>query len=152
MAKEWSCNNQCKSNCCSEIFLELSPEQREQFERDETFIQEKDEVEKLEGLDFYRWLRFHEQFAVQNMLDGRKKIIFKGKIFDIKYNPFLSKDLLYVDDPCQKLNDDYFCTVYGNRPKMCKLAKCPVFDASVRIRWFAKHGKLKSVVKTAGKS
>lgn len=141
--KDWDCDMSCGFNCCSELFIELTPEQREQFERERFFIQEPSEL--LDDLEFYRWLRYHDQFSVQEMLDGRKKIIFTGKIYDIKYNPYLSKDILYVDNTCTKLNDEYFCTVYGNRPKMCGLAKCPVFDKSKRIRWFGKHGRLNAI-------
>lgn len=135
----------CGFNCCSEVFIELTPQQREQLEREKYFIQEPSD--NLDDLEFYRWLKYHDQFAVQHLLDGRKKIIFTGKICDFKYNSFLSKDILYVDTPCKKLNDKYFCTVYGNRPKMCRLAKCPAFDPKNSIRWYGTHGKLKQFMK-----
>jgi len=118
--KVWTCGNQCKSNCCSEVFLAITPEQRVMLENHGHFIADSNMTD-------WRWLGFHKRFSIEKLEGGKRKISIH-KPYSFKFNPYLSKEMLNIENKCEQLMPDNRCRVYRNRPQICKVSECPVFE------------------------
>ena len=136
--KEWGCRMQCQSNCCSSVFLKVTPEQRVSLESKGYFIAKHDFTE-------FRWLGFHKAFTIQKLDNGDRKVTV-NKEYRFIFNKFEASDFLYVADRCIQLMKDNKCKVYRNRPMICKVGKCTVFDDSPNLQWFAENGHLKDQI------
>jgi len=135
-AKEWRCNNQCQSNCCSAVWLKVTPEQRASINKKGYFTVKSDYGD-------WRWMEFHKQVKVEKLDGGYRKIIIVKPIEKILYNPFVKSDFIYIQGKCNKLMKDGKCKIYRNRPLACKVSECPVFSDNSRKQWFAENGYLK---------
>lgn len=133
--KEWSCDNQCKSNCCSSVFLVIDSEQLISLKKYGFYYAH----DKYSDWD---WLSFHKMFKIEDEGD-RKKITLKTDEYEIKYNDYLQENMLYVDDKCEHIMEDNRCAIFEDRPKVCRISECPVFSFKKKIQWYAVNGKLK---------
>lgn len=135
LGRSWQCNNQCGSDCCSEIFLPLSDMQKETLARGHYFA----------GPNYtdWKWLGYHPGVKVQKI--GIKRKIIPLKEYTIKYNEALGKHMLHMETRCGKLMPDRRCKVYRSRPEVCKKAECIVYSDRPWIRWYGKNGLLKDV-------
>lgn len=139
MGKDWECKNQCESNCCSEIFLDLPPAYHQSFEKEGYFIVGNNYTE-------FDWLEFHEGLKIEKLPKGNRKISIKeGVKSEVIFNPFRGYNMLHVLTPCNKLEPDGRCKIYRARPKICATSLCPVFTDKPTIMWFAAAGLLKDV-------
>lgn len=139
--RTWSCCNQCKSDCCSEVFLNLTDSQKEQWEKKKAIFMTKRK-------DVYRYLSFHkgiELLPVNKMTYILK--VKRGIKRELKKNPFNDQWYLCIDDPCSKLMTNKRCKIYRARPQICMVGKCPVFETDKKITWFGHNGKLKRFMK-----
>ena len=135
--KDWSCKNQCMSNCCSEIFFPLNPEQRVCYDQNGYWIAPHDYTD-------WDWVKMHNAVQVTKLTDGQRRISVSDDVDKkIIYNSLLSMDMLRVEDKCRNLLKDGRCKVYRARPQICKKADCPVFTVDPKVIWYAKIGFLK---------
>jgi len=138
--KDWTCNNQCRGNCCSEIFLPLPPAYKTSFLEKGFYIANNNYSD-------YRWLEFHKVIIMEKMPSGDRKISLKeGTEYKIIFNPFKGYDELYVKDVCMMLRQDLKCKVFRARPDICKKSRCIVFDNSLEIQFYAENGLLKEKI------
>lgn len=135
--KDWSCNNQCQSNCCSEIFLVLDEEQKQSYETKGYFIADN-------NYNDYNWLKLNKALKIKKLLGGNRQITidktYKSKLL---YHPVIKKDILYIDNKCSKLLDNGRCGIYRIRPQACRKGRCFVFEDNAELNWIAMNGKLK---------
>ena len=136
-AKNWNCNNICGVNCCSEIFLHLTPEQRVSFDTEGFFIAPSEYSD-------WRWVGFHKNVFLEKLKDGSRKVSLSPDVeYEIIFNDTISMDVIKVKDKCSKLMSNGKCKVYRARPDICSRAECPVFSTNPRAIWYAKHSILK---------
>jgi Fe-S-cluster containining protein len=136
--KDWTCNRQCKSDCCSEIYLPLNPEQKKSFEADGSWVVDNNYSD-------FGWMEYHKCLKIEKLKGGDRKITFLGGNVQHKivFNPFKNTDEIYILDKCTKLLTDGRCKVYRARPEICKKALCPVFDIRASLQFYAQNGRLK---------
>lgn len=137
--KEWVCNNTCGFNCCSEIFLPVTPIQRMFINKKGYFVVEEDYTD-------FKWLGYHDAFDIKELDEGKKKIIVKTKDYKYYWNPYVKKHMIYIKNKCNKILDDNKCSIFEDRPVICMKAECPVFSEKKKIRWYGKKGLLKEKV------
>lgn len=137
--KIWQCNNQCNSNCCSEVWLKINPEQRYSLEKQGYFIAEPD-------LSEWRWVEFHKKLNIEKLAKGKRKISVRNDDYKIRWNEYLNTDMVYVKDKCIQLLPDNRCRVYRNRPMVCKIGECAVFSIKKKIQWYGENGLLKDKI------
>ena len=137
--KVFSCKLQCGSNCCSSVWLMLSPDQRVSLTNKGFFVAKHDFTD-------YTWLKYHKQFKVDKLDKGERKITLKTKDYKIKWNPFVNSDFVYVEDKCIQLMENNKCKVYRNRPMMCSKGECIVFSPKKGLQWLAENGDLKEAI------
>jgi len=137
--KVWDCKNQCKNNCCSSVWLKISPEQRVSLKNKGYFVAKHDYTD-------FRWLGYHKQFKIDKLDKGDRKITLRTKDYKIQWNPFVNSDFLYVEDRCIQLKPNNLCKVYRNRPKMCAVGECIVFSRKKSLQWMAENGHLKEAI------
>ena len=142
--KSWSCNLQCQgnpkdgiSNCCSEIFIPVNPDQRISIENNNYFIAKSTLVD-------WEWLKLHDGLTIEKLSNGDRKISV-NKSYTFKFNLFMGKDMLYIEDRCKMLLKDGRCKIYRARPQACRKAECPVYSNKLSIRFYAQNGVLKNV-------
>lgn len=134
--KSWECNNQCKSNCCSELFLPLDSEQHTSVLMNGHFIAHPNYTD-------WEWLGYHDSVKIEKTrVHGRRKILVL-RPFVVKYNNTINKYMLYIEDKCVKLMPDGRCRIYKKRPEICKKGECVVFSIKKKIQWYAENGLLK---------
>lgn len=138
--KEWKCNCQCQSNCCSEVFLPINQAQKKSIQEKGFWYVDHDYTD-------FRWLKLHKIFKVEKTSNKkeRKITILKTK-YEFKYNQFINQEMLYVQDKCSMLLPDNKCKIFRNRPDICKKAECIVFSIKKSIRWYGENGTLKDKV------
>lgn len=143
--KEWTCHNQCKSNCCSDFFLPLTDKQKEDFEKNGY-------VKVTNSYADFRWLKYHKSVTIEKS-HVLRTIKFNKKDFEWKiiYNPILKTNMLWINDKCTKLLSNGKCGIYRMRPKACRVSKCPVYSGDKLLKWYADNGVLKDVRKKAEK-
>ena len=138
--KSWNCNNQCKSDCCSEIFLPITVDQRTSFEKTRSFEVDNNYAD-------FTWLSYHKAYTIEKLDSGKRKLTLKeGLSWKIIFNPFRNCDEIYVGDKCSKLLPDGKCKIYRARPQICQKAQCPVFSTIAKIQFYGLNGKLKRQV------
>lgn len=137
--KVFSCKNNCGSNCCSSVWLKLSPDQRVSLTNKGFFVVKHDYTS-------WRWLKFHKKFKIDKLDKGDRKITVLTKDYKIKWNPFENSDFIYVEDKCIQLKPDNKCKVYRNRPKICGVGECIVFSKRKSLQWMAENGHLKEAI------
>lgn len=128
----WTCNNQCGSNCCGYIYLVLDGTKEEEFKQKREFLAEP-------GYTDWRWLGMRSAFTIIKLDDDKRNRVIKlneGVDFEIKFNPFIKKNLLYVKNKCENLLEDNKCKIYRNRPDVCKKGPCYIFDRNPSIRFY----------------
>ena len=136
-AKEWKCNNQCGSNCCSEVFLKLDFKQQMSLFSNFSFITNGC------GIDFI-WLSYHTGIKIIILKTGEKLIEVDKEIpMRIIWNKYENSHFVRLETPCEKLLQDNKCSVYEQRPKACKISECPVFTIKPKIKWYADNSHLK---------
>ena len=135
MKKDWKCNNKCGSNCCSEIFLPLSKDQKELLELNGEYIVDNKYAD-------FRWLGFYKGIEVKKLKNGWRLIKVVSP-YEIKYHKFLLKHMLYIEGKCDKLLKNDKCKIFRNRPQTCKVSLCAVFEKDNKINWYADNGLLK---------
>lgn len=137
--KDWSCSNQCQHNCCSEVFIDLSKEQKQIFDKHKTIILDNNATD-------FRWLGFHKGITINKISSTERELIFDDNI--ITKTIYFQKGLqhiLHIDSVCSKLLPDNRCKIYRIRPKVCRVGKCSVFNKTIPIlRFLALSGKLKT--------
>jgi Fe-S-cluster containining protein len=138
--KDWECMNQCKSNCCSEIFLPLSPAQKTSFEKEGFWIADNNFTD-------YDWLNYHKALVIEKKDKGFRKISLQKDVsFEFIYNPYTNFEEIHILDKCSKLLPDGRCKVYRARPVICKKSLCIVFDIRKAITHYGEKGLLKDKV------
>lgn len=132
---QWTCNNQCKSNCCSMIYLDL-------FTREDCqiFVDTQRIYYKKDYTD-WEWVRLHKGLDVYTADD----LVAVHVRADVKYfllhNEFNHKDYVLVMDKCINLLPDNRCKAYRNRPTICKKAPCIYYTEDKVIKWFSEPMK-----------
>ena len=129
--KAWSCNRECGSNCCDHMILPLDKRQKRDFKRTRAFWIAHNYTD-------LRWLGYHDWFTLEKFPNGHYLLrLAKDKPFELKDNPYISQvTFLYVKSKCKQLMPDNRCLVYETRPRMCRIARCPVYSAKPVLNWF----------------
>ncbi len=138
--KKWSCNNQCKTNCCQELFLILDEKQKQSYHKTKSYFVDKSYCE-------WRWLSFRNAVKYKKIGKKYKLHILKQFKQKVLFNPLINKWILHIEDDCNKLMPDNRCKVYRNRPVTCQIGDCPVFSNEPKIAWLGENGMLKDVRK-----
>lgn len=133
--KTWNCNNQCGADCCSDLFLYLSPSQRVELENERNYTVPSNYTD-------FKWLKLHKGVKIEKMLGGNRKIT-PLKKYKIIFHPHLGTDMLYMVDKCSKLLPNGRCKIYRSRPEACRNADCILFTKNKIIRWYGETGVLK---------
>jgi hypothetical protein len=135
--QSWNCQNACKFNCCSEIFLPMNQKQKDSFEQRRFFIVDNNYTNWV-------WISFHKSLLVEKLDKGFRKIsFFDEQPFRIVFNPYRNCDELYIPDKCSKLMENGKCKIFRARPDICSKALCPVFDLRRSVQFYAEKGLLK---------
>lgn len=141
--KSWSCNNDCGFNCCSDLFLPVSPEQRLSLEKVGHFIVDSNYAD-------FKWLGYHKAIKIEKISQGWRKLT-PLKKYEFKLNQHLGKDMVFIEDKCKMLLQNNRCKIYRSRPQICRVADCPAFSKNQSIRWYGKQGVLGRWLEKAGK-
>lgn len=140
--KDYSCKQECKSNCCSEIFLPLSFYQKRTFEEQGFFQANNNYMD-------YEWLGYHKGVIIEKLDKGNRNIsVCKNVIYTMLFNAFSNNYQLHILDKCSKLQPDNKCKVYRSRPEICRKALCPLKDDREVTKFFAEHGLLKEAIQS----
>ena len=124
--KQWTCNNQCKKDCCSFIYLELSNKQFVFFDQERLITYDK---------KWKDWLSYHKEFKIINENTAKLKRFVKYKLVK---NPYNGKYYVYVKSKCNKLMRNGRCKIYRTRPSICRFAPCLFENSNKMIEWFGK--------------
>jgi len=141
ITKEFSCNNQCLSNCCSEIFLPMPPQFKKMFEEHGYWITDNNYCD-------WEYLSYHKAIVIEKLEKGHRKLSLTGETpFKFIFNPFRGYDELYIQDRCQMILPDHKCKIFRGRPRICRHAECVVFSPKKEIQHYAENGLLKDALK-----
>lgn len=133
---EWVCNNQCKKNCCSELFLPMPPAYKKMFVESGYWIANNNYTD-------YTWLAYHKAIITEKLPNGDRKIFLAKDVeYRIVFNPHKGYEEIYVQNKCSMLLDNNKCKVYRARPQICRKALCPVFDIRKSIQFYAENGNI----------
>lgn len=131
--KNWSCNNQCKSNCCDYMYLEIDDVQEKSIKESRSFRVGPSYTD-------FRWLKLHDGIFVSPIKDFERVITLRDDIsFKIYVHPISNKKYVYIKSKCTQLLDNNRCKIYQRRPNVCKKGVCIVYDKRKEIQWFGRH-------------
>jgi hypothetical protein len=146
LTKEFVCNNQCKSDCCSEIFLPMPPQYKKMFIEHGYWIADQNYTD-------YDWLSYHKSIKIEKLEKGYRKLSFSGTTpFDFIFNPFRGYDELYIKDKCSKIMDNHKCKIFRGRPVICRRGQCVIFTKNSELNHYAINGTLSEVYNEISKS
>lgn len=132
--KEWMCNNNCKKDCCSDLFIVLTDALKDAYEKSGCLILNS------KYLDF-RWVALHKGITVQKPDAKTRKIIISDDINKkIVFNPHNNRHYLYIETSCSKIDKDGKCKIYRARPNICRFAKCTFSSVVPETHWFWESG------------
>ena len=133
---EWNCNNKCKNNCCSEIFLPLTPSQKITFDLNKWWTVRPDQYD-------LKWLKFHDKgIFIDKLDDGRRKITLLTDDYKMLLHPMTGIQYLWIKTRCKMLLQNNKCKVYRNRPITCRRADCMLYSPNKKERWFGENSTM----------
>ena len=137
--KVWTCNNQCLSNCCSYIYIQIDYADIEKLEK-ERFMPIYHYIDKKwlflrEGLDFSGkdWFKIPENIE-----------------FKLYYHLLMRAVFVYMEIPCSKLLENHRCKIYRTRPNFCKTGPCLMNVKDQSMFSFSKKMRDKGGLKLVG--
>ena len=127
IGKQWTCNNQCKDNCCDTIYLDVSDIQIRDLREQGHFLVKNDYTD-------FTWLEYHKGFEV--MKHGKGKLIKVDIDYKIKHHPVTGQFYLFANSRCKQLMSNNRCKVYRTRPMACKYGRCIWDNGNPILHWF----------------
>lgn len=131
--KQFTCNNKCGKDCCSELFLPLTVATKDEFEKTGVLTERKEYTDM-------RWLRLHSGIKVRDITTSHVSIQLEdGVPHEILFCPVNNNHYLHIESKCRMLMKNGRCRIYRKRPKICMVAKCPAFDPDAVLQWLGQN-------------
>ena len=130
--KPWNCNNKCRSHCCSDIFIRLTPETKQRYlSFGCIFHNPKITIDWI-------WLAMHNGVEIKKHDNNPMAKIDKSLRQEIVANEHDGAEYLHIESRCKALLSDGKCKIYRARPWACKIAECVIDSPDPAIRFFAR--------------